>query len=144
METAAFQQIVSAHRAAVFGIIARLTGQSDVVENLAIDVFAAAYRLRSPVANWERCLLGLAADRAIRHLHESRPATDRLAVLTPEERAAFVLQFGENRPEAEVCAILRVSPGTLRSRLTKAHSRLTKAAQPSGAWFIKFALGWKR
>ena len=44
MDTAAFQQIVSAYRAAVFSTIARITGQPDVVESLAIDVFVRPSR----------------------------------------------------------------------------------------------------
>jgi hypothetical protein len=143
MDITAFREIVNAHRAAVFATIACITGQSSAVEEIAIDVFAAGFRLRESAECWEIRLVRLAAERSIQYLYSHPGPADRLAVLAPEERAAFVLRHGGARSEDEVCAILRISPGKLRKLLAKAHGRFTVPVR-SGAWFVRLALAWKR
>ena len=143
MDTVVFREIVNVHRATVFATIARITGEPSAVEEIAIDVFAAAFRLRASSDSWEIRLLRLAAERSIEYLYSHPRPADRLAVLAPDERAAFVLRHGEERSEEEVCAILRISLGKLRKLLARAHGRFAAPA-PSGAWFLRLALAWKR
>lgn len=145
MDSATFRQIVAAHREAVFATIARLTGQPDAVENLALDVFAAAYRKPSLTEGWSVQLTRRAVEHSLKYLRSHPQRTDRLAALSLEQRAAFVLQYVENRSEDEVCAILRISAAELRRTLEMAHRRLTAPeTQSSPSFFLRLALGWKR
>jgi RNA polymerase sigma factor (sigma-70 family) len=52
-----------------------------------------------------------AAELAVDHL------LDALAVLTPRRRAAIVLRYYEDLPEAEIAVVLGVRPGTVKSML---------------------------
>jgi RNA polymerase sigma-70 factor (sigma-E family) len=50
-----------------------------------------------------------------------------LALLPPAQRAVLVLRFYEQRSEADIAAILRCAPGTVKSRCARALSALRAA-----------------
>jgi RNA polymerase sigma factor (sigma-70 family) len=52
---------------------------------------------------------------------------DALAVLSPRQRAAVVLRYFEDLPEAEIAVILRCRPGTVKSLLSRSMARLRGA-----------------
>ena len=51
---------------------------------------------------------------------------DALQVLTPRQRAAIVLRFYEDLPEAEIATLLKCRPGTVKSLLARGLSTLRK------------------
>lgn len=53
--------------------------------------------------------------------------TELLKVLTPEERLLFTLRYLEGYNSAELGKLFGLPPGTIRSRLSSARSRLRKA-----------------
>lgn len=60
-----------------------------------------------------------AADTVLRH-----GLLDLLRELPPRQRAVVVLRYCEDRPEAEVAALLDVSVGTVRSQASKGLAKL--------------------
>jgi RNA polymerase sigma-70 factor (sigma-E family) len=65
-----------------------------------------------------------AADTVLRH-----GLFDALRTLPPRQRAVVLLRYWEDRPEAEVAALLDVSVGTVRSQASKGLAKL-RAAYP--------------
>lgn len=55
-----------------------------------------------------------------------------LATLPPGQRAVLVLRYYEDLSEAEIAAVLRVSPGTVKSQAAKAMGRLRTALAGAG------------
>jgi RNA polymerase sigma factor (sigma-70 family) len=51
---------------------------------------------------------------------------DALAALTPRQRAAIVLRYFEDLPEAEIAEVLRCRPATVRSLISRALGTLRK------------------
>lgn len=55
---------------------------------------------------------------------------DALATLAPKRRAAVVLRYYEGCSEAEIAAVLRVRPGTVKSMLHRALAQLREVIEP--------------
>ncbi|WP_459974086.1 SigE family RNA polymerase sigma factor [Nocardioides pyridinolyticus] len=53
-------------------------------------------------------------------LHDTDAVLRSLRRLTPEHRAAVVLRYYANLSEQQMSAVLRVAPGTVKSRLSRA------------------------
>ena len=47
-----------------------------------------------------------------------------MKVLTPRQRAAIVLRYLDDLPEAEIAVVLSCRPGTVKSLLARAPTRL--------------------
>ena len=121
-----------------------LTGDGAVAEELVQDSFIAVHRawpraenpsayLRTVVTNacrsWGR-------RRSLELFHRQRPsdpatlATDEmwdvLGTLAHRQRAAIVLRFYEDLPEAEIASILGCRPGTVRTAIHRGLAALRK------------------
>ena len=55
-----------------------------------------------------------------------------LATLPPGQRAVLVLRYYEDLSEAEIAAVLRIRPGTVKSQAAKAMARLRTSLVDSG------------
>jgi RNA polymerase sigma factor (sigma-70 family) len=122
-----------------------LTGSNEVAEDLVQDCFARLLRRGEGVANPEGYLRTSvvnavrswhrhqAIERAFRNrpiaedvppdLQELHAALDRLRA---RERAALVLRFYEELPEADIAAILGCRPGTVKSLISRGLQHLRR------------------
>jgi RNA polymerase sigma factor (sigma-70 family) len=55
-----------------------------------------------------------------------------LATLPRKQRAAIVLRYYENYSDAEIAAVLRCGPSTVRSQISRALATLRRAPHPAG------------
>ncbi len=125
-----------------------LVGRSEVAEELVQDAFvrvapklayveAPAAYLRVAVVNacrsWQRqqgrersalSVLAGARDEVV----SDRPGelTDALARLRQRQRAAIVLRYWQDLPEAEIAAVLGCRPGTVKSLLSRGLATLRR------------------
>ena len=121
-----------------------LTGDREVAEELVQDAFLAASRswatvldepayLRSAVVNRARSWGRRAQLERRQPLRRATPVHleadelwDALGSLTPRQRAAVVLRYYEDLPEAEIAAILHTRPSTVRTSVHRALRTLRK------------------
>ena len=129
-----------------------LVGSTPVAEELVQDAFARMHRhwdraehprayLRTAVLNACRSHL---RRRALERAYLLRTATapepettagadelfDALARLPSRQRAALVLRFYEDLPEADIAVALGCRPGTVKSLLHRGLAELRKAVEP--------------
>lgn len=125
---------------------ALITGSRQVAEEVVQDAFIQLLRswgsVHYPVAwlraavisgcrSWQRRTV-LERERAPRQLLQcSDPdglaVRDALRVLTGRQRAAVVLRYFEDLPEAQIAEALGCRPGTVKSLLSRAMPRLREA-----------------
>jgi RNA polymerase sigma factor (sigma-70 family) len=122
-----------------------LTGSVEVAEELVQDAFVAARRswadvrdpfpyLRSAVVNrtrtWGRRLQlerRHARDQEERSVGlEADELWDALSVLNERQRAAIVLRFYEDLPDADIAAVLGCRPATVRTAIHRGLAALRK------------------
>jgi RNA polymerase sigma factor (sigma-70 family) len=128
--------------------VARLTtGSTAIAEELVQDAFADLYRrfegVRSPDAYLRRAVVSRctswvrrrASER--RYIERDRPALlttvevadldvfDAVQALPVRQRAAVVLRYFADWSEADIAAALSCRPGTVKSLLSRARSRLS-------------------
>lgn len=128
-----------------------MVGSSAVAEDLVQDAFARMHRhwettehpkayLRTAVVNACRShLRRLALERAYRRhpsvVGESVVAAggdelfDALGALPPRQRAALVLRFYEDLPEADIAVALGCRPGTVKSLLHRGLAELRRVVE---------------
>ena len=130
--------------------IARLTtGSNASAEDLVQDAFADLYRrfdtVNAPDAYLHRAVMSRCTSWVRRRMTERRhlerqlpeapalwtdPDTigtmDAVARLPVRQRAAIVLRYFADLPEADISAALRCRPGTVKSLLARARTQLAK------------------
>jgi len=148
-----FRTLVERHAAAVFRIARATVRRSADAEDLAQEIFVAAYeglpRLRDP-SRFRPYLLSIAARRAADHLRRRRPEPAALAEEPPAREAdprdgrldslesavealdgptrlLFALRHHEGLSCVRIARLLGEPVGTVYSRLSRAHARLRAA-----------------
>ncbi len=155
-ERASFEATFRADHRAVVAIALALTGSRAVAEELAQEAFLRAHQrwdevgaYASPGAWVRRVAINLALSdhrrraserRAVARLELVRSAdsdgTDELVgadrfwaavrTLPPQQRAAVVLRYVEDRPVSEIAVVLDVAEGTAKAHLHKARAALAR------------------
>lgn len=153
---AAFARLVERHQAPVRAFLRRtLGGRFDLADDLAQDVFVAAWRslhrLKDPAGlrswlfgiAWRRAqdairsaLRGQARDRAWLEVQEPTAGlapVDRIALeeamagLVPDQRACVALCLADGWSHAEAAETLGLPLGTVKSHVTRGRARLLAA-----------------
>ena len=129
--------------------IARLTtGSNALAEELVQDAFADLYRrfeaIRDPDAYLHRAVINRCTSwvrrRVVEHRHQDgrrvEPATwtdpdtvpvmDAIRRLPTRQRAAVVMRYLADWPEADIARALDCRPGTVKSLLSRARKQLAK------------------
>jgi RNA polymerase sigma-70 factor (ECF subfamily) len=151
-----YAELVDRHANAVFRLVRATVSHDADAEDLAQEIFVAAFRglegLRD-AARFRPWLLGIAARKAADHVRrrlrrpspeplaaepEARPAEqapDRMsaieaivAALPPESRLLFALRHHEGLACTQIARLLDVPEGTVYSRLSRIHAAIRKAA----------------
>lgn len=150
-DRAAFAEVYTAHRDAVFTAAYRLVGHAaaDVTHDAFVQAFerAATYRGEAPLGGWiRRIAINLALKRLRRDRWLSRwtdrwaaprlarPTTadaidlDRAIMALPATlRTPFVLHVVEGYPHAEIAERLGIGEAACRQRVHRARARLARA-----------------
>lgn len=143
-----FAELYSRHRTAVYGFLEGMLGDATAAEELAQNVFLAAFRRlgtlgrESPVAlelyrlayQAARQRRGLAPWRLVRRPSASAAADDLVAglqTLATHERAALLLRDRDGLSYEEIAEILDCSLGAVRAWIASARIRLV--GQPSAS-----------
>lgn len=124
-----------------------LTGSNAVAEELVQDVFARLHRrwgraehpqayLRTSVVNAcrshrRRVLLERRRPAEVRTAATDEPDEiwDALASLPARQRAALVLRFYEDLPEADIARVLGCRPGTVKSLISRGLAQLRRVIE---------------
>lgn len=119
------------------------TGSTALAEEIVQDAFLETYRrwdrIDSPIgylrrAVSHRCTSWVRRQQLERRVRTNTPAhgldvrlielLDAMKVLSPRQRAAIVLRYLDDLPEAEIALVLSCRPGTVKSLLARALTRL--------------------
>jgi RNA polymerase sigma-70 factor (sigma-E family) len=119
------------------------TGSISLAEEIVQDAFTDVYRqwdrIEVPIgylrrAVTHRCTSWVRRQQLERRAHTVTSAPeldtrrieliDAMKVLTPRQRAAIVLRYLDDLPEAEIAVVLSCRPGTVKSLLARALTRL--------------------
>ena len=150
-DSEAFDSLFVRHRDAVARTVYLVVGDVDTAQDLAQEAFGIGFRDLGRLRNrdlFRSWVTGIALNRARRRWRRREtpmeavvPATsagdpdDRLAVLAalrslpPAQRAVLVLRFYADLDEAEIAESLGIAPGTVKSRMARARTRLVAALE---------------
>lgn len=148
----AFEAFYRDRRAEAVRLAWLLTHDAAAAEDIAHDAFAATYAsfasVDDPTAYLRRCVLNGVYQRTRRREREQRrnglviagerPSTDgptggvldAVAQLSIEQRTAVVLRYWAGLRDHEIADAMGIRPGTARSLLSRATTRLRKDLQP--------------
>jgi RNA polymerase sigma-70 factor (sigma-E family) len=119
------------------------TGSTPLAEEIVQDAFADVYRrwdrIEVPIGYLRRAVTHRCTSWVRRQRLERRAPTvtsaseldsrliellDAMKILTPRQRAAIVLRYVDDLPEADIALVLSCRPGTVKSLLARALTRL--------------------
>lgn len=142
-----FEGLYQSEYAAMVRMAALLVGAGGQAEEVVQDAFARVYErwsqlerpgayLRTAVVNRARDILRR-RQLALRRPPDRRAEAyelhdglaDALASLAPKRRAAVVLRYYADLPEAEIAAALGVRPGTVKSMLHRSLAQLREVVE---------------
>jgi len=154
----AYERLIGRYQQMVHGLTYRMTGDAAESEDLAQEVFIAAWRQLasfrgcSSFSSWlyriaaNRCLnwrRGIARRKAVHEQWRARAAEadsgceadrdwiqDALLRLDPKLRAAIVLTFYEGMSHAQAAEVLDCSEATVSWRVFKARKQLRRLLSP--------------
>jgi RNA polymerase sigma-70 factor (ECF subfamily) len=155
----AFRLLIERYQKPVFRVICQLVSDSHIVEDIAQDVFIAAYEKlagydpdRSEFSTW---LFTIARNKSLNHIRKKKwisqsfeqdaaPANPSDALCDEElftrlnqvlnhlsagQRRAFVLAEFENLPYEKIAQIECTTLGTVKSRIFRAKEKLREAME---------------
>lgn len=161
--TAAFESLVRRNQSLVRGFLRRLAGNAATAEDLAQETFLmawrklAAYDARGSFRGW---LCRIAYTQFLQHRRSSQASQRRedavmaetetsidarsgadarldldraLALLSPEQRAAIALCFGEGLSHSEAAEALGLPIGTVKSHVLRGRQKILGAFGEEGA-----------
>ncbi len=143
-----FEDLYRAHRSSVIELAWLLTHDSGAAEDIAHDAFARLFvvfgDIEHPAAYLRRSVVNGVYERTRRRQREQRrnnlvtagrPSTvdgptggviDLVASLPLDQRTAIVLRYWGGLRDHEIADAMGIRPGTARSHLSRATSRLRK------------------
>jgi RNA polymerase sigma-70 factor, ECF subfamily len=157
---AAFTELVRRRQRAIRGLLARLSGDASLADDLAQEAFLQAWKklalLRTPEAfgGWLR---QIAIHVWLQHARAKRPFTDpiddvnpndcrspsdeqaltrrvdlesALATLSPPQRLCIVLSYQEGMSHSEIAQVTRLQLGTVKSHISRATTRMREWFEP--------------
>jgi RNA polymerase sigma-70 factor (sigma-E family) len=143
-----FGEFYADHYTALVRLAALLSGSVDTAPDLVQDCFVRLHgrwaTVREPLPYVRRSVVHACAShhRSIARAHR-QPAPhvgdsalgadelgDALAKLPPRQRAAVVLRYYGDLPDADIAQALRCRPGTVRSLIHRALTELRKVIEP--------------
>lgn len=92
------------------------------VRRVMANAFISSTRRRRELALGDR--EGLVIPDPSHAVDEHARMWQAMLALPPRQRAVLVLRYYEGLSEAEICEVLAVSPGTVRSQTSKARAKL--------------------
>jgi RNA polymerase sigma-70 factor (ECF subfamily) len=162
----AFESLVKTHQQAIYRLCRRMTGRHQLADDVAQETFIKAYfalpGFRDGL-NFFSWIRKIAVNTTLNHLksgkreeplresdsaitalpqdelqeHEIRHKVEKAVEALPsEQKAVFVLRIQESLSYREIAAALRISEGTVMSRLHRARHKLKEA--------LAGDLGWRR
>jgi len=155
--TELFSELVDRHASGVFRLVRSAIGNPADADDVAQEVFLAAYRalarLRDP-ARFRSFLLTITARKIADHFRHRRPVAsldeepaapeaarpssllgvveDVVARLSPRARLIFALRHHEGLSCVQIAHLLDVPRGTVYSRLSRIHAAIRRAAEVAG------------
>lgn len=158
-----FAAVYVQHRSSALRLAYLLCGNADRAEEAVAEAFCQVYprwlagKVADPGAYLRRAVVNELRSRGRRRLlelrEERRRSLDRstiedvaqhaverdrvrfaLAALPIRQRAAVVLRFYQDLPEAQVAAALGISVGTVKSSVSRGLARLRAALQEENQW----------
>jgi RNA polymerase sigma-70 factor (sigma-E family) len=145
---ATFGEFYAGHYADLVRLASLLSGSADAAPDLVQDCFVRLHghwtAVREPLAYVRRSVVHACAShhRSIARARRQPPPEvresvlgadelgDALAALPTRQRAAVVLRYYADLPDADIARTLRCRPGTVRSLIHRALADLRKTIEP--------------
>jgi RNA polymerase sigma factor (sigma-70 family) len=146
-----FEALYLTHRGEAVRLAWLLTHDASLAEDIAQDAFVALYRaitrVADPAAYLRRSVINgvyersrrrereqrryglVAATQQVVHEGPSGGISDALAALPIDQRTCIVLRYWADLRDHEIADAMGIRPGTARSHLSRATSRLRKELQ---------------